>query len=211
MKSTPLYAVRKRSETGDNLILNFGGWNYSHPNPIASDENSMNERRIENRLLCAELVELIWKDDLGRTRRRVANLEDISLSGICLQIESALAAGTEVKMHYGDGELAGIVRYCVFRDFGYFLGVELSEGCRWSTQHFRPQHLLDPQELVRQAMLRHQSEKAPELIADQTRIESVAESHQLPNSNVHGIKQNTADVHLLPHTELKRESRPRNP
>ncbi len=115
----------------------------------------MDERRIDNRLLCAELVEVIFEDDLGRKRRRVANLEDISLTGICLQLEKAVPPGTAITMSYGDGELVGIVRYCVFRDIGYFLGIQLEEGCRWSTQHFKPQHLLDPQELMDRAMTRH--------------------------------------------------------
>ncbi len=117
----------------------------------------MNERRIDNRLLCAELVEVIWKDDAGRTRRCVANLEDISLSGICLQVEKQIASGTAITMSYGDGELVGIVRYCVFRDIGFFLGIQLEDGCRWSTQHFKPEHLLDPRELLDRAMLRHES------------------------------------------------------
>ena len=122
-----------------------------------SDEELMQERRIENRLLCADLVELIWTDDLGRQRRRIANLEDISLSGVCLQTESAIVPGTPVSMPYGDGELVGTVRHCARRDLGYFLGIELAEGCRWSTKHFQPQHLLDPQELMEQALLRRQS------------------------------------------------------
>lgn len=116
----------------------------------------MEERRTDNRLLCAELVEVMWEDDSGRKRRRVANLEDISLSGICLQVENPIPPGTAVTMSYGDGALVGIVRYCVFREFGYFLGIQLEEGCRWSTQHFKPQHLLDPRELIDRAMLRHQ-------------------------------------------------------
>ena len=117
----------------------------------------MQERRNDTRLLCAELVEVIWKDKSGRQRRRVANLEDISLCGICLQVESAMVPGTAVTMRYGDGELVGTVRYCTFRDAGYFLGIQFEEGCRWSTQHFRPEHLLDPRELVDQALQRHQS------------------------------------------------------
>ncbi|HEY6991505.1 MAG TPA: hypothetical protein VH369_24125 [Bryobacteraceae bacterium] len=116
----------------------------------------MQERRTDNRLLCADLVELVWKDETGRKRRRVANLEDISLSGVCLQVEKAIEPGTSVIMRYGDGELVGTIRHCRFRDIGYFLGVQLEDGCRWSTQHFKPQHLLDPRELVDRALLRHQ-------------------------------------------------------
>jgi hypothetical protein len=117
----------------------------------------MKERRTENRLLCAELVELAWEDDSGRKRRRVANLEDISLSGMCLQVEAAIPPGTAIRMSYGDGELVGIIRYCVLRDLSYFLGVQFEEGCRWSTQHFRPEHLLDPQQLIDRAIIRHQN------------------------------------------------------
>ena len=115
----------------------------------------MQERRIDSRLLCADLVETVWQDASGRQQRHMANLEDISLSGICLQAETQVPAGTSISMCYGDGELVGTVRYCVFRDCGYFLGIEFEEGCRWSTQHFRPQHLVDPRELVEQAMRRH--------------------------------------------------------
>ncbi len=117
----------------------------------------MQERRTDTRLLCAELVEVVWNDQSGRERRRVANLEDISLCGICLQVENPMPPGTAVTMRYGDGNLVGIVRYCTFRDAGYFLGIQFEEGCRWSTRHFRPEHLLDPRELVEQAIRRHES------------------------------------------------------
>ena len=108
-------------------------------------------------MLCAELVQVAWKDQSGRPRRRVANLEDISLTGICLQMENKVPEGTLLSMRYGDGELVGTVRYCAFRDNAYFVGIRFEEGCRWSTRHFRPQHLLDPQELVDRAMQRHAS------------------------------------------------------
>jgi hypothetical protein len=117
----------------------------------------MKNRRSDPRLLCAELVEIIWKDKSGRPRRRVANLEDISLSGICLQLEISMPEGTLLTMRYGDGELIGIVRHCAFRDGAHFLGIRLEEGCRWSTKHFRPQHLLDPRELVDRAIERYGS------------------------------------------------------
>jgi len=112
-------------------------------------------RRDTGRLLCAELVELCWLAADGKQQRRVANLEDISLSGVCLQIESSIPSGTPVSIRYGDGELLGSVRYCRFEGLGYFLGVELAEGCKWSSQHYRPEHLLDPTDLVDLAIQRH--------------------------------------------------------
>jgi hypothetical protein len=114
----------------------------------------MNERRVDTRLLCAELVELKWKDKSARHRRRVVNLEDISLSGACLQSEMPILRGTVVTLLYGDGELVGSVRYCFYRDFGYFIGIEFAPGCKWSSKHFRPRHLLDPKRLVEQSARR---------------------------------------------------------
>jgi hypothetical protein len=114
------------------------------------------ERRTNNRLLCAELVEAIWTDHRGAKQRRVANLEDISLSGVCLQVEGAVLPGTQIAVHYGDGKLVGTVRYCMFRDGGHFLGIQLEEGCKWSTKHFRPRHLIDPEKLVQYVLARHE-------------------------------------------------------
>jgi hypothetical protein len=115
----------------------------------------MQERRTDTRLLCAELVELIWRDEANREHRRMANLEDISLTGLCLCVEAAVREGTAVRVHYGDGELVGVIRYCILRDIGFILGMEFSDGCRWSTKHFRPQHMIDPRQLVYEAMERH--------------------------------------------------------
>ena len=114
----------------------------------------MQERRMDNRLLCADLVEVIWTYG-GRTERRIANLEDISLSGVCLQLEKELKPETKVIIRYGDGALVGVVRYCTYRDLGYFVGVELAPESRWSTQHYKPEHLLDPRDLLENSMLRH--------------------------------------------------------
>jgi hypothetical protein len=108
----------------------------------------MFERRIEMRMLCADLVDLQWKDKSGRNRRSIANLEDISMSGACLQVERPIPLGTDLRMTYPKGELAGIVKYCVFREIGYFLGVEFEEGVRWTERDFKPQHMLDPRRLV---------------------------------------------------------------
>ncbi len=109
---------------------------------------SMMDRRVEPRMLCADLVDIQWKDQNGRTRRGVANLEDISLSGACLQVDRPLPLGTPLHITYPSGELAGKVKYCVFREIGYFLGIEFDPGSRWSQRDYRPQHLLDPRRLV---------------------------------------------------------------
>ena len=71
----------------------------------------MIERRIEPRMMCADLVDVRWRDKLGRSRRAVANLEDISLSGACLQAELEIPLTTVVKISYPKGEFCGVVRY----------------------------------------------------------------------------------------------------
>lgn len=108
----------------------------------------MQERRVEPRLLCADLVDVRWKDKSGRTRKGVANLEDISLSGACLQMDAPVPLHTCLLISVPNGELQGHVRYCVFREIGYFLGVEFEPGCKWSQRSFKPQHLFDPRRLV---------------------------------------------------------------
>ena len=107
----------------------------------------MRERRNEPRLLCADLVEIEWRDKSGRVRRTVANLEDISNSGACLQLEASIPLHTEVRISYPTGDLIGEIRYCVYREIGYFLGIQFQDGVRWSQRHYRPQHLFDPRGL----------------------------------------------------------------
>ena len=102
-------------------------------------------------MLCADLVDVQWRDQVGRTRRGVANLEDISLSGACLQVDRPIPLNTPFRISYPNGELMGVVKYCVFREIGYFLGVEFEPGNRWSQRQFRPQHLLDPRRLMNQS------------------------------------------------------------
>jgi hypothetical protein len=112
----------------------------------------MLDRRIETRMLCADLVDFQWKDGNGRKKRGVANLEDISLSGACLQVDRPIPLGSPIHISYPSGELKGVVKYCVFRDIGYFLGIEFEEGVRWSQNSYRPQHLLDPRRLMAEAL-----------------------------------------------------------
>jgi hypothetical protein len=123
---------------------------------------SMMDRRVEHRLLCADLVDVQWKDPTGRLRRSVANLEDISISGACLQVDRPVPLGTPYKICYPKGLLSGFVKYCVFREIGYFLGIEFEPGTRWSRHEFKPQHLLDPRRLAVRAGNRAREDAAPE-------------------------------------------------
>lgn len=99
-------------------------------------------------MLCADLVEVQWQDRAGLQHRAVANLEDISLSGACLQLEEEVPLQALVRIQHEKASYEGRVRYCIFKDIGYFLGVEFEAGQHWNAREFKPLHLLDPRRLT---------------------------------------------------------------
>jgi len=111
----------------------------------------MQERRCEVRMLCADMVKVSWKDALGKRRRSVGLLEDISSSGACLQLETPVPKGAEIRWACPKQEFSGLVRYCVYREIGYFVGVEFKEDSHWSQRTYEPQHLLDLEQLLSKA------------------------------------------------------------
>lgn len=113
--------------------------------------NGMSERRIEPRMMCADMVEVFWKDHVGKRRSAMALLEDIARSGACLQLEAPVPAGAVVEWHSADKGFRGTVRYCVYREIGYFAGVEFIASSKWSKTAYRPQHLFDPRTLQSQS------------------------------------------------------------
>ena len=102
-------------------------------------------------MLCADLVDVEWKDKYGKTRRAVANLEDISHSGACLQVDTPIPLQTSLRISYPSGEYQGRIRYCVYREIGYFIGVQFDPGSRWTQRSFKPRHMLDPRSLMSRA------------------------------------------------------------
>jgi hypothetical protein len=99
-------------------------------------------------MMCADMVELRWKDARQQPQRALALLEDISSYGACLQLETAVPSGITVEWDCPKQSFSGVVRYCVYREIGYFVGVEFSDSCRWSHKMFKPLHLLDLERLV---------------------------------------------------------------
>jgi hypothetical protein len=75
-------------------------------------------------------------------------LEDISPSGACLQLETPLPLGVEIRWQCPTQIFRGRVQYCVYREIGYFVGVAFNFGSRWSKKAYRPLHLLDLQKLL---------------------------------------------------------------
>lgn len=108
----------------------------------------MDERRSEVRMLCADMLDVSWRATTGQSGKAIALLEDISASGACLQLETAIPLASEIRWTSPKQEFTGHVRYCVYREIGYFIGVEFNSTIRWSTKRFKPQHMLNLQTLV---------------------------------------------------------------
>jgi hypothetical protein len=120
----------------------------------------MNERRFENRFLCADLVRVDWMEPAGDVECTTVEgvLEDISALGACVQVEDRIPLGVSILISANFGatsgrdarpvascttgaSFSGHVSYCEYRDYGYFIGIQFSEETRWSSGIFRPQHL----------------------------------------------------------------------
>ncbi len=102
----------------------------------------MRERRAERRLMCSDLVTVVV---LGAENAAAGtgNLEDISPSGACVQLEAALEVGTDIEIVCSTCRLKGKVRYCRFVEIGYDVGVEFEPRAAWDRRRFVPEHLLD--------------------------------------------------------------------
>ena len=98
--------------------------------------------------MCADMVEVQWKEDSGQMCTSTALLEDLSPSGACLQMDSPLALDKSLVIGYRKGRLQGSVCYCFFEDIGYWVGVQFTARTKWSRKNFRPKHLLDPRKLL---------------------------------------------------------------
>lgn len=103
----------------------------------------MNERRMEGRLLCADLVRVEWG-----SRALDGVLEDISHDGACVQLDELIPPGATVSIREVKGHspvYRGYAAYCVLRDEGYFVGIHFSRETRWLSTAFEPRHLTDPE------------------------------------------------------------------
>ena len=101
----------------------------------------MRERRREPRSMCAELVK-VRIDEASGVREEVANLEDISPSGACVQLEAATREGADIEIVCAKCSLKGKVRYCRFVELGYDVGVAFDRPRAWDRRKYTPEHLL---------------------------------------------------------------------
>ncbi len=105
------------------------------------------------------MVEVRWKDKRGGGHQATALLEDIAVHGACLQLERALPLDIAITIEHPQGEMRGNVRYCVFQEIGYFVGVQFDPDSEWSRNKFTPQHLLDLEQLVLQRVKKRADKK----------------------------------------------------
>ncbi len=118
--------------------------------PICKFQTVMKEHRSENRILCADLVEVRWFDKTGEPHSTIANFEGISAHGASLVLDVGLAPNSFVQIQTRRGEFNAAIRECRHEpDFGFALHVELTNKSRWSQRGFRPRHLFDPRGLER--------------------------------------------------------------
>jgi hypothetical protein len=104
------------------------------------------ERRGSKRLLCSDLVQLLWTGSNGAKHREIVILENLSRAGVGLFMGVAVPAGTPVQLIANDLPLNGRIQHCVFRENGYIVGLELDPDSQWAQEpgsEFIPQHLLD--------------------------------------------------------------------
>lgn len=113
----------------------------------AKKQASFRDRRTEHRLWCSDLVTIWCKDDARWKRKGVGVLEDISPSGACVQLEEPLTKGLRLRLKHPQWKVEGEVRYCVFRDAGYFVGLLLDATSKWSKAAFQPKHMIDPEKV----------------------------------------------------------------
>jgi hypothetical protein len=66
-------------------------------------------------------------------------------------MEQSIDKNVEVRLKGRDFELTGRTRYCVFRDGANFIGVHFDAQAVWNEEIFRPEHMLDPEELLSKA------------------------------------------------------------
>jgi hypothetical protein len=102
----------------------------------------MEEKRSEQRLMCSQLVD-VTRTEGGSSHKETCNLEDLSPSGCRLQMEHGLPDGAAVTIHCGELDYPGKIRYSVWTEIGFDVGVQFEHSGLWDRNVFEPEHLLD--------------------------------------------------------------------
>jgi len=119
---------------------------------VPADNINMKEKRYQGRCLCAQMVQVSWPEGIGTPLRTVeAVREDISELGGCVEVEKPIPLGTPLTLSIGESDFPGHVCYCVFRDYGYFVGIRFLKDTTWTRDQVIPEHLIDLQNMARHA------------------------------------------------------------
>ena len=102
----------------------------------------MVEKRCEPRYMCAELVNILICHEDQTVEEAIANLEDISPSGACVQLEKAVRLGTDIEIVCSTCRFKGKVRNCRYAGGGYDVGVAFDNSRAWDASRYEPAHLL---------------------------------------------------------------------
>ncbi len=107
-----------------------------------------------SRYLCSELV--VLKCDAAQT---VVNLEEIWSNGAALESDDPIPVGAAVELECGESRFAATVSTAKQHEFGWWIELDFSPETPWKPEIFRPQHMVDPEELAAKELNR---EKIPD-------------------------------------------------
>jgi hypothetical protein len=115
------------------------------PSP-ADKHREMWKRRIEDRKMCIDTIEVHWYDPEGNPQRSNAILVNVSVSGARLQLQAPVPQDVEIHWYRARLQLSfwGRVRYCVPQKNGYSVGVELDPVCKESENRIMRHENLSP-------------------------------------------------------------------
>ena len=94
------------------------------------------------RYLCSELVVL----KRGETDT-IVNLEEIWSDGAAIEMDDGVEIGKQVELVCQENRLAGKIAGAEKHEFGWRIELKFLPATRWSPEVFRPQHMIDPDDL----------------------------------------------------------------
>jgi hypothetical protein len=100
--------------------------------------------------MCSDLIQARWTDAFGGQQQAVVNLEEIWPEGAVLQFEFPVRPGVRIEIDLGSARVAATVEECHADFVGHFAEISFTGDFRWSRELYEPDHLFDPQSLVKE-------------------------------------------------------------
>lgn len=136
---TTISVVRKKSNWKRRI-----GWSALALTGVAACmqwRNSGRRTRIENRVLCSDLLPVRWQHG-DETQETMGNLEEIWPTGAVIALEEELGA-VEATLVTPSHEFRGKVVSGWHDPTGYFVELRFRPSDRWSMDVYTPDHALD--------------------------------------------------------------------